>query len=82
MRAETGPMEFDGDWRGIFIRGDNAGAFALQLRIFLADYSGTSPYLSSMKHLGELLASSDHHAPAEAQHMKPFEECVNSEFSP
>ena len=30
-RAETGVMEFEGDWPGIFIRGDNAGAYSLLL---------------------------------------------------
>lgn len=30
-RPETGPMKFGDDWRGIFIRGDNAGYYALVL---------------------------------------------------
>lgn len=31
-RAETGPMAFGSDWPGVFIRGDNALAYALSLR--------------------------------------------------
>lgn len=31
MRAETGPMRFEDDYCGVFIRGDNASAFALVL---------------------------------------------------
>ena len=31
MRPETGPMEFEGDWCGVFIRGDNAAHYAYLL---------------------------------------------------
>ena len=31
MRAETGAMKFGDDWRGVFIRGDNAFHFAMVL---------------------------------------------------
>jgi len=34
-RPETGPMQFGSDWTGIFIRGDNAGGYALSLRELL-----------------------------------------------
>ena len=37
-RPETGAMQFgDADWPGVFIRGDNAFAFALALRSVLAN---------------------------------------------
>jgi hypothetical protein len=32
VRPETGPMQFGGDWPGVFIRGDNALGYALALR--------------------------------------------------
>lgn len=32
MRAETGLMNFEGDWTGVFIRGDNAMAIAQNLQ--------------------------------------------------
>jgi hypothetical protein len=35
-RLETGVMQPEGDWPGIFIRGDNAFGYAMQLRTLLA----------------------------------------------
>ena len=32
MRAETGPLRFDGDWCGVFIRGDDAAGYLAALR--------------------------------------------------
>lgn len=34
-RVETGPIQFGDDWPGVFIRGDNALAFAHHLRSVL-----------------------------------------------
>lgn len=34
-RPETGTMQFGDDWPGVFIRGDNAMYYAMQLREFL-----------------------------------------------
>ena len=34
-RPETGPMEFEGDWPGVFIRGDNAYGYITCLKGFL-----------------------------------------------
>lgn len=34
-RMETGPLQFVGDWPGIFIRGDQAAHFAFTLRRFI-----------------------------------------------
>lgn len=31
-RVETGPVQFGDDWPGVFVRGDNAGWYAFQLR--------------------------------------------------
>ena len=47
-RAETGPMAFDGDWPGLFIRGDNALAFAGHLRavVHYAKQAGRASALS------------------------------------
>ena len=38
MRAETGPMQIGDDWPGVFIRGDNAMAYAMQLEAVLAGH--------------------------------------------
>lgn len=35
QRAETGVLEFEGDWPGVFIRGDNAMMYAMTLRLVL-----------------------------------------------
>ena len=35
MRAETGPMQFENDWSGLFIRGDNCMYFATNLKYIL-----------------------------------------------
>jgi hypothetical protein len=37
-RAETGPMSFGDDWTGVFIRGDNAAAYAMVLSNVLGNY--------------------------------------------
>lgn len=42
-RPETGPMQFDNDWPGVFIRGDNAMHFAMNLKALLQ--SGVSAEL-------------------------------------
>jgi hypothetical protein len=34
-RVETGPLQFEGDWPGVFIRGDNALHFAMVLEMVL-----------------------------------------------
>lgn len=34
-RAETGAMQFGGDWPGVFIRGDNAAYYGMLLKQFL-----------------------------------------------
>lgn len=31
-RVETGVVEFDGDWPGVFIRGDNAAGYYARLK--------------------------------------------------
>lgn len=36
MRLETGVVQEEGDWPGVFIRGDNAFAYAGQLRAALS----------------------------------------------
>lgn len=34
IRIETGPLEIDDDWPGVFIRGDNALYLAMMLQTF------------------------------------------------
>jgi hypothetical protein len=79
MRAETGAMRFAGDWRGVFIRGDNAFGYAMALRATLdaPDELRAEIARSSLQGLLDLLLSSDERRPnAETQQMMPFASCV------
>ena len=40
-RPETGAMKFGGDWPGVFVRGDNAGMYALHLETLLDNIEST-----------------------------------------
>lgn len=42
-RPETGPMRFGNDWSGLFIRGDNAAAYAMALESLLRRSALTLP---------------------------------------
>lgn len=35
-RVETGPVAFGTDWPGVFIRGDHAGHYAMNLRMIVS----------------------------------------------
>jgi hypothetical protein len=41
-RPETGGMKFGDDWTGVFIRGDNAGYYAMELSFLLRDLEKNS----------------------------------------
>jgi hypothetical protein len=60
-RAETGVMEFEGDWPGVFIRGDNAAYYAMALRSVLGMIATNTDPISTINIQGlvELLESSD-----------------------
>lgn len=75
-RPETGSMKFGDDWRGLFIRGDDAFNFAGQLRRVLE--LGNVPAIAAhvLRGLLDLLESSDERKAAEGvQKMKAFTEC-------
>jgi len=63
-RVETGPLEINGDWPGVFLRGDNAGWAAMQLDQAIEllkqrPFSNTESILiASIQNLSELLKSS------------------------
>jgi hypothetical protein len=79
MRPETGPMKFDNDWRGVFIRGDNAFAYANYLyQLIHSDPKDPCYQIYKQLCLGliDLLNSSDERKPnKEVQNLKPFQEC-------
>lgn len=84
-RPETGAMRFDDDWTGVFIRGDNAMYYAMQLSRFLDELkkNQTAVNIDVFENLalGGLLKTlqSCMHGPGytpESQKMKKFEECA------
>ena len=77
MRPETGPMQFDDDWRGVFIRGDNALMGYLPILEVLSSKLDDQPIMQmQLKDLMGLLASAAHTQSNEGvQMMKKFSEC-------
>jgi hypothetical protein len=63
-RVETGPVRFNDDWTGIFIRGDEALHYAMQLSLMLSRKEEQSDVLNTMyvQSLASLLASCIHDA--------------------
>jgi hypothetical protein len=79
MRAETGTMRFAEDWRGVFIRGDNAFGYAMYLKSVLAGDPAAEAYKHGLQGLLDLLLSSDErNANIETQNMKTFAECMST----
>lgn len=75
MRAETGCMKFGDDWRGLFIRGDNAWHYAEHLRkvLPLADPFARAVLTGLLQ---ELFNTNERMDQVDVQLMKPFEECT------
>jgi hypothetical protein len=71
-RAETGVMQFDNDWPGIFIRGDNAGILAMYLREVLASSQADPITQLQVEGLASLLASCDVRSNPERQFASDF----------
>ena len=64
-RVETGVLEINDDWPGVFIRGDNAMHYAMSIKQVLSKLEAesntdihTALAVSALKSLLELLASS------------------------
>lgn len=78
MRPETGPMKFGNDWRGVFIRGDDAFNYAMHLeRLMRHQPPGDVIGMMVVRTLHELLRSSDERVPTEqTQHMRPYGEAL------
>jgi hypothetical protein len=87
MRPETGTMKFGDDWRGVFIRGDNAFAIRLALDRTLKllvdenkkttlDYIATIPQLEGFLKLLEQSDERNEIKTHQHQQLKPFNECI------
>lgn len=90
MRPESGPMEFEDDWRGIFIRGDDALMGFLPTLMMIKEHRLKEEDLMFHMQLDNLinfLQSAHQQANSEVQHMKKFSDCkrvklpVNQEVS-
>jgi len=76
-RPETGKMKFGDDWSGIFIRGDNAFNYHMQLKEVLKDNGGEFGIIAkhTIRDLIDLLESCEEHNDIKPQKLKSFEEC-------
>jgi hypothetical protein len=79
-RAETGPMQFGDDWRGVFIRGDNALMGYLPMLYRLKQKSNLDMLsLAELDGLISLIESSNHHSDnTDVQFMKDFKDCIKT----
>jgi hypothetical protein len=74
-------MKFGEDWRGAFIRGDNAAYFALHLEALLNHLAGTKVFdvqraRGVLAALHTLLRNTDEsRASPDVQRLRPFVEC-------
>lgn len=88
-RPEDGPMIFEDDWCGTFIRGDSSAFYAMQLSLLLKEIENKDKMSSSaidfsvipsIKGLKEILESSNMHSEDFSedglQKMKKFKECI------
>jgi hypothetical protein len=81
MRTETGYIQFGDDWRGIFIRGDNAYAMALTIHLAMQALEGRDDQTGTYKQLEgiQLFLSkvNQNKFPDEhVQKMKSFADCT------
>lgn len=77
-RPETGPMEFDDDWRGIFVRGDEALMGILPFLVMLKDRLEEKDTMLNFQldAMIDLFRSANHHGSEDGlQKMKPFSQC-------
>lgn len=72
-RPETGPMKFGDDWCGVFIRGDNAAYFSMQIELCLEHIPDSLPKFI-LENLKDTLSRSLYNE-NDNQQLKPFEEC-------
>lgn len=81
MRAETGPMQFGDDWKGVFIRGDQALMLYAPMLSAALDLLPVGPEAQLMRGtiggLVQLLRDANQHSARDVQSMKPYEQCVD-----
>lgn len=78
-RAETGSIQFGDDWPGVFIRGDNAMYYAMQLQMLLDGSIGPDDFITktTLEGLARLLSGCHAHGDLkDLQLLKAFPECL------
>jgi hypothetical protein len=86
-RAETGSMQFEGDWTGIFIRGDNCAGYAMHLSFLIKELENHKEEfdfvdIGTIKGLLRLLTSSNENkklnpeGTGNIQSLKTFKDCL------
>jgi len=85
-RPETGPMRFEDDWCGVFIRGDQAHGFAFAIEQLLSTQQESKDFSvllarTQLENLKKLLQSSSQKSEPmnKWQSMKKFIECEKHE---
>ena len=70
-------MIFGDEWRGIYIRGDNAMWYISQLRsVLILEEDHISDHSKAViNEVLSMLSKSNHHTPDKVQMMKDFKEC-------
>lgn len=58
-RIETGPLQFEDDWIGVFIRGDSSKYYAAALANIIKDYDRKNLSVQICEGLIDLLLSSE-----------------------
>lgn len=82
-RPETGPMRFENDWTGFFIRGDHSCYYAFVLKQVLKRFGDQLDSINERAPLESLVidlsSSNEFNEYREVQEMKKFEECIRGE---
>ena len=82
-RPETGAMEFEDDWSGVFIRGDNAAWYIMGLEeiksgLEIDGMNDWAPCMMALKSLLEVLKDSNQFVDRPKQLMKKFSDCIRA----
>lgn len=85
-RAESGPMRFNDDWCGVFLRGDHAMVYAIWLDGLIHKLEIIDPLaVMALKELSALLHACDEsnaRGMGDCQDMKSFAECFKFMTNP
>ena len=75
-KVKTGPLEFKGDWAGLFIRGEKVEDYAIALDMLLSEKNPDDQLI--LNDLLKLLQSVGNGSFASATQLRSFEECTST----